>query len=376
MSSPGGAVPYSPARISRSLPHTHRLDRDQYPALDRIGLGELADGSRTSRPGDDGESTHDAALPRYRAPRAGNAQDMHPSGEQIELVAGDARAVVVEVGGGIRSYGTGEVPVLDGYDVDSMVTGARGQPLIPWPNRLHTGRYTWDGQDLVVPLDEPEQRNALHGLTRWRSWTPAERTGNAVTMRLRLLSQPGYPFALDLSIRYVLTGTALTVTTAATNIGDRDAPFGCGAHPYVTVGTELVDDAALHLPAATWLPTGPAQIPLGRDSVEDTPYDFREPRPLGRVRMDYAFTDLVRDERRRATVTLSTERRRVSLWLDDHYPYVEVFTGDALPEPERRRRGLGLEPMTCPPDAFRTGEGLVRLRPTEQFTASWGIEVT
>ena len=301
---------------------------------------------------------------------------MHQSGEQIELVSGDARATVVEVGGGVRSYGIGDVPVLDGYDVEQMVTGARGQPLIPWPNRLHTGRYTWDGQEHAVPLDEPGQQNALHGLTRWRSWTAADRTEDAVTMRHRLLPQPGYPFALHLAIRYELTATSLTVTTTATNTGERDAPFGCGAHPYVTVGTELVDDAVLHLPAATWLPTGPAQVPLGRESVDGTPYDFRVPRPLGRARLDYAFTDLVRDERGRATVTLSGERRRVALWVDEHHPYVEVFTGDALPEPERRRHGLGLEPMTCPPDAFRTGEDLVRLRPGERFAASWGLEVT
>jgi galactose mutarotase-like enzyme len=50
-------------------------------------------------------------------------------------------------------------------------TSARGQLLLPWPNRLHTGRYCWDGAAYQVPLNEPDQRNAIHGLTRWRSWT-------------------------------------------------------------------------------------------------------------------------------------------------------------------------------------------------------------
>lgn len=301
---------------------------------------------------------------------------MDASGTQVELRAGAARAVVVEVGGGVRLLEVDGVTVLDGYDADSLVTGARGQPLLPWPNRLHTGRYTWDGVEHEVPLDEPEQQNALHGLTRWRSWTATDHDDASVTMRLSLPPSPPYPFRLDLSVRYDLVPDGLTVATTAVNRGSTAAPFGAGAHPYATVGTDLVDDVVLHLPARSWLPTGPAQIPVGRDPVEATPYDFREPRPIGRVRIDHAFTDLDRDEDGRAHVVLrSPDGGQTALWVDEHYPYVEVFTGDTLPEPDRRRRSLGLEPMSCPPDAFRTGEDLVRLEPGESWSGSWGLQV-
>ena len=30
--------------------------------------------------------------------------------------------------------------------------------------------------------------------------------------------------------------------------------------------------------------------------------------------------------------------------------------------------------MTCPPNAFRSGEGLIRLEPGRSFTSSWGID--
>jgi aldose 1-epimerase len=30
--------------------------------------------------------------------------------------------------------------------------------------------------------------------------------------------------------------------------------------------------------------------------------------------------------------------------------------------------------MTCPPNAFRTGESLARLEPGSSFTSTWGIE--
>ena len=63
----------------------------------------------------------------------------------------------------------------------------------------------------------------------------------------------------------------------------------------------------------------------------------------------------------------------VELWVDEGYPYLEIFTGDTLPEQDRRRTGLGVEPMTSAPDAFNSGEGLVRLGPDMIHSASWGI---
>lgn len=299
---------------------------------------------------------------------------MQPSGQQTEIRHGDSCAVLVEVGGGVRSYDVGGGAVLDGYGADEMVTGARGQPLIPWPNRLHGGSYTWDGAPHAVPIDEPEQDNSLHGLTRWRSWQPTDVGAATVTMRLRLLPQPAYPFALDLAIRYDLDDDGLTVTTTANNLGTHPAPYGHGAHPYITVGTERLDDALLQLPGSTWLPTDDAQIPTGREPVDGTPYDFRALRPIGDTEVDYAFTDLLRGADGRAELVLAADGgRRVAVWVDESYPYLEMFTGDTLPQEHRRRKGLGVEPMTCPPDAFRTGQDLIRLEPGASVTTRWGI---
>lgn len=295
-----------------------------------------------------------------------------PSGEQVELVRGDQRAVVVEVGGGLRSYDVAGVAVIDGYAEDEMVTAARGLPLIPWPNRLHGGRYTWDGAEHQVPLDEPEKGNALHGVCRFRNWRATDRRDDAVTMALRLHPSPPYPFLLDLAVRYALTDDGLLVTTSATNVGTQAAPYAQGAHPYLSVGT-LVDEAELQVPAASWLPTDGDQIPTGTDSVEGTAYDFRTPRRIGELKIDYAFTDLERTTDGRATLTLSAGPRRVELWVDEGYPWLEVFTGDTVPDDARKRHGLGVEPMTAPPNAFVSGTGVIRLDPGECVNHSWGV---
>jgi len=62
-----------------------------------------------------------------------------PSGAQWEIRHARQRAVVVEVGGGLREYDVDGKPVLDGYATDRMADGGRGQPLFPWPNRMADG---------------------------------------------------------------------------------------------------------------------------------------------------------------------------------------------------------------------------------------------
>jgi aldose 1-epimerase len=89
---------------------------------------------------------------------------MAPSGEQITIALGDQQAVIVEVGGGLRAYSAGGRELVDGYGAHEMSSSGRGQVLIPWPNRLEGGSYEFDGKHHQLPLNEPERRNAIHGL--------------------------------------------------------------------------------------------------------------------------------------------------------------------------------------------------------------------
>jgi aldose 1-epimerase len=67
------------------------------------------------------------------------------SGKQITIAAKDQQAVIVEVGGGLRSYSVGGRELLDGNGADEMSSSGRGQVLIPWPNRLEDGATSSTG---------------------------------------------------------------------------------------------------------------------------------------------------------------------------------------------------------------------------------------
>jgi len=301
-----------------------------------------------------------------------------PSGRQFEITHGEQRATIVEVGGGVREYAVGERDVLDPYPLEAICDGAHGAPLIPWPNRLADGRYTFDGVEHQVSLSEPTRRNAIHGFMRWRAWQPLEREPSRVVMGARLLPLTGYPFALELQVAYELDDGGLTVTTNAHNIGGRACPYGAGQHPYLSPGGGGIDDCTLELPAATRILTdAERQLPSGREPVEDTAFDFRRARTIGETAIDFAFTDLSRESSAaaRATARLAApDGGCVELWVDERYPFLEVFTGDGL-APARRRRGLAVEPMTCAPNAFQSGDGLLRLEPGESFSCCWGVRL-
>jgi aldose 1-epimerase len=299
--------------------------------------------------------------------------DAFPSGEQTEIRAGDHRVVVVEVGAGLRTYAVAGHDVLDGYDAEEMAGSGRGQVLIPWPNRIEDGAYEFAGVRHQLALNEPAARNAIHGLVRWVSWATREREDDRVVLEHTLHPQPGYPFSLALDIEYSLSDEGLRVTSTATNVGREACPYGSGMHPYLTLGADTVDNLLLRAPGQTVLHADGRGIPVRSASVEGTEHDFRQPRPIGTTKLDHAFTDLERDDDRLAHVELRDPERgaALSLWLDESYMYLQLFTGDPLADVDRR--SLAVEPMTCAPNAFRTGEGLLVLQSGESATATWGL---
>jgi len=309
------------------------------------------------------------------SPQEAAAERKLPSGRQYEIRSGRQSAVLTEVGGALREYRVDGRTLLDGYGEDEMCSGARGQSLIPWPNRIRAGRYAWDGRQLQLDLSEPEKGGAIHGLTRWANWDVLEHAADKVSFACTLHACQGWPWVLDCRLDYRLDEGGLEVRTTAVNRSGTPCPYGTGAHPYLSTGAPVIDACLAQVPGRTYLPVDEAGIPTGREPVEGTGYDLRSLTELGGRQIDVAYTDLARDAGGRARVRLLRPDRSAGaeLWVDEAYPYLEIFTGDTLPEPERRRTGLGVEPMTCAPNAFNSREGLVVLQPGQTHTAAWGV---
>jgi aldose 1-epimerase len=292
-----------------------------------------------------------------------------PTGRQFEIRDGSQVAVIVELGATLRKYEVAGVPVLEGFAADEPVSGGRGAILLPWPNRIEDGRYRFAGQDHQLAIDDHLEGHAIHGLVRWVPWRLVRRQTTSVTLATTVFPRPGYPFLLDVAVRYRLTSSGLSVTTFVRNPGGVAAPFGLGHHPYLAAAGERIDSALLEVVARSWYPTADRRLPGPSTLVAGGPVDFHHPRPIGGTILSGTLFDLQRDARHRAWVTLEGTR----LWMDRAYSYVMLFSGEDLPDAADHRRALAVEPMTCPPNAFRTGIGLRVLSPGETFRGRWGI---
>ncbi|WP_172168067.1 aldose 1-epimerase family protein [Pseudonocardia broussonetiae] len=288
---------------------------------------------------------------------------MPPTGEQFEIRSGAALAVVTEVGAGLRAFSVDGRPYVETFDETARPPRGSGNVLVPWPNRTAGGRWHWNGKPQQLALTEPGAGNAIHGLLRHTFYRVEERTPDSVTLAAVVAPQPGWPVPLATTVRYAVGEDGLTVTHTVTNAGTEPVPFGVGAHPYLRAGDADTDDCTLHLAATTALPLG-GGLPVASASPVAPPEIA-----LRGTELDHAFggctpvDGLVRHR-------LSGPGGDVELWADPDFGWVQVFTPDDHPG---RGRAVAVEPMTCPPDALNSGDGLLTVAPGETWTGRWGI---
>jgi len=293
------------------------------------------------------------------------------NGREYLISAGDHVATINEVGAGLHSYTFRGADVASSYAKDHLPPKAAGAVLVPWPNRLRGGRYRFDGVDYQLPLTEPAARNAIHGLARWARWTALAHEPQAVTLRHDIVPQTGYPFEVRVEVQYAIDAeSGLMVTASATNSGTRRAPFGAGFHPYLSTQGAALADTVVKLPAAERLVVDDVQVPVGLKSVDRTPYDLRDGKKLKNLRMDDGFTGLETPSGR-GVAEVHGKAGGARMWFDETFPYLQVFTPEELADGVP---AVAIEPMTCAPDAFNSGDGLIVLEPGTTWSGSWGLQ--
>jgi len=288
-------------------------------------------------------------------------------GAQWTIAGAGHEAVVVEIGGGLRAYRAGGVDVLDPYDPDELCPAWSGKVLAPWPNRLRDGRYAFGGRPWQLGITEPERHTAIHGLVGWVPWRLVAQAADSVTVECLIAAQEGYPWPVLLRTHWSVGPDGLRARHEATNLGASPCPFGLGAHPYLRLGAATVDDLTLRVPASSHLLVDGRLLPIGAAKVAGGGLDYNQPRRIGAAVLNTAFGDLTGDP-----VVVSTTDCSVRVWADDSFRWWQVFTSDTLTG-DRFRRALAVEPMTCPPDAFRSGRDVITLEPGQTWTGTWGI---
>ena len=304
---------------------------------------------------------------------AGRPEGVLPGGREWVISAAGHRACVVEVGGGLRSYSVDGVELLDGYPPEELPQGCRGQILAPWANRIRDGEYSFADEDHQLPIGEIPTHTAFHGMVRWQAWEPEVVEDDSIVLTTVIRASDGYPFTVSLAVRYEVGRDGLTVSHTATNIGRSAAPFMLATHCYPRISGHRVDELRLTVPAATYLPTDDRNLPLPAQSVQGTRFDFADGPLFGDRVVDNAFGDLRRDADGLVRVTITApDGHGVQMWSGEAFDWLQVYSSDTQTG-ERFRRSFAVEPMTGPPDNFRSGADLVVLDPGQRWAGRWGL---
>lgn len=290
---------------------------------------------------------------------------LNPTGTQFTISHGRFAAVVTEVGATLRSLTLDGQEVLWTFAENEAPSGSMGRQLLPWPNRIRDGRYTFDGESHQLPITEVPRTTALHGLNDGVAWQLVSHTADEVILTSRYYPQRGWNAVLEATIGHRVGDDGLTVSVEVTNVGATRAPYGYGAHPYLAADLAT---AELTLPFAQELLVDPERLlPISIAEVT-AEHDFRETRVIGDTEFDTALTGVDGAWE----LTLTTLGRTVTLWADETLPWGQVFT-------QPQRGALAVEPMTCGPDAFNEGpthEGLIVLEPGASSRSVWGFRVS
>lgn len=300
------------------------------------------------------------------------------NGQEYTIMYGDYRAIITEQGASLRKFMWRDLDIVVPYAADQLPPCVNGQVLVPFPNRIAHATYEFEGKQYVLPIDEHERNNAIHGYGYRHLWTLERLTESSITMHWRAPNMAGYPFDIFVTITYALDDQGLHVTLSATNCGECNAPWGAAIHPWLANGGDAYGDAidalnaqcSLQLPARTHVVVNDNLIPIGIESVEGTPYDYRNGALLDHQPIDDAWTDL--DHEPDGTVRAVFTRLdgiRVQVRGDETITSYQVCDASGFPE-AIHPCGMAVEPQTTYANAFNTGIDLIVLAPGATTTTN------
>ncbi|KAB7790400.1 aldose 1-epimerase family protein [Bifidobacterium leontopitheci] len=306
------------------------------------------------------------------------------TGQQYSIKFGDYAAVVTELGADLRTLTYRGKDVIVPLGPNDPITTCHGQLLIPFPNRIAGGEYTFDGKTYTLPIDEHDRNTAIHGYGYRSYWKLESLSETSVTQSWRMPFLLGYPFDLIVTATHELTADGLTVTLDAYNNGDTSLPWALAIHPWLSNGEKGYGDeidghnakCRVTIPADTHVTVDDNLIPTGTEPVDGTKYDFRSGALLVNQPFDDAWTDVHHNADGRTYATFERpDGLTVHVGGDETITSFQMCTGTGFPA-FMHPAGTAIEPQTAYANAFNTGKDLIVIKPGEHSVTKLYIDAT
>lgn len=254
--------------------------------------------------------------------------------------------------------------IIDGnLDYESLKKNdlAKSSFLIPFPNRICDGKYTFEGKTYQLEKNHAKEGHAIHGLLFDKKFSFIDKTISDDFISLTFEHEikkddfDGYPFNLLASITFKLEKEKLSIEVKATNLNDINIPYGVGWHPYIKLGNKI-DNYNLTIPSEDALELSQEKIMIPTSKIIKKTIGKK----IGNAILDTGFTHLKEH---------STQIENVTVFQDESMDFLQIYTPG-------HRQSIAIEPMSCAADAFNNKMGLIILKPKESVIHKFGIVIS
>jgi len=247
----------------------------------------------------------------------------------------------------------------------------KGSVLFPFPNRIKDGTYTFNEKNYQLPINFPNENNAIHGFVYDVIFNvlKEETSTNSAFLSVEYSTfgnEKGHPFKATIKIDFILNKEGFSCTTHIQNNDKQPIPFGTGWHPYFKTGSKI-DECYLSLPVSHSFEVDERMIPTGKiilekkfnvlTKIENTNFDtgYKIAKPT-------IVTTIIEDKIKKIKLIILQNAN------GNQYNYLQVY----IPA---HRNSIAIEPMTCLTNAFNNKEGLIVLEPGEIKVISFGVKL-
>lgn len=287
--------------------------------------------------------------------------------EVLTIAHGDYSAEIATFGGGIKALTYQGRALVETYGDKQFPPLAAGVILAPWPNRTEDGLFTVDGVEHQLAITEPERNHAIHGLVHESVWDVLTHEASHCILTTTIHPQQGWPWEITIQAHYQLDANGLSAQfTAHTDSSASTVPFGFGWHTYLSAQGADVDTTTLTVNVDKQQQLSADRlIPIGEPEQTPTARQLSEGLPMADVQLDDCF--LSSSAHPMVTTLVNNTGTGVKMVCDETLKWHQIFTPDPATGTGYPGRGrtVAVEPMTCPPNALRTGTDIINLSPME-----------
>lgn len=259
----------------------------------------------------------------------------------------------------------------------------RGAPiLLPFPNRVPGGRYTFAGREHQLDVNERGRPNHIHGLVRGLPWVVEDAAADDRSAWVRAYVDlhahadvvRQYPFPCRVTVTTRLADDVLVHDAEVRNVGDGPLPMGYAIHPWFPASFDGARAETAVRVGSDRLWELRERVPTGR-VLEQTARGLAGFRRLDALEYDDVFTDLPRRGDGAIEAAVRYPELTISLVASASFREWVVY---APHDPEV----VCVEPYTCATNAVNLAAdgvdaGLIVLRPggvwrgTVRISARW-----